>query len=113
MVCRNPLLAGERARKRGELLDATENKLAAIAARVQRAKMPLRGKDKIALAVGRVIDHYKMAKHFTVAISDDGLTFMRKAAQIDAEAALDGVYVLRTSLEPATLDAAATVKVYK
>ena len=113
MVCRNPLLAEERARKRGELLDATEKKLTAIAASVQRARKPLRGKDKIALAVGRVIDHYKMAKHFTVAISDDGLTFMRKAAQIDAEAALDGVYVLRTSLMAETLDAAATVKAYK
>ena len=77
------------------------------------AKKPLRGTDKIALAVGRVIDHYKMAKHFTITITDDGLTFTRNAPQIAAEAALDGVYVLRTSLEPATLDAAATVKAYK
>jgi hypothetical protein len=113
MVCRNPLLAEERARKRGELLDATEKKLAAIAVRVRRAKKPLRGRDKIALAVGRVIDHYKMAKHFTVTITDDALTFTRNAAQIAAEVALDGVYVLRTSLAPATLDAAATVKAYK
>ena len=113
VVCRNPLLAEERARKRGELLDATEKKLAAIAASAQRARKPLRGKDKIALAVGRVIDHYKMAKHFTVAITDDGLTFTRNAAQIDAEAALDGIYVLRTSLTAETLDAAATVKAYK
>jgi Transposase DDE domain len=113
VVCRNPLLAEERARKRGELLAATEKKLAAIAVRVQRAKKPLRGKDKIALAVGRVIDHYKMAKHFIVTITDDTLTFTRNAAQIAAEAALDGVYVLRTSLAPVTLDAAATVKAYK
>jgi Transposase DDE domain len=113
MVCRNPLLAEERARKRGELLDATEKKLAALAASVQRARRPLRGKDKIALAVGRVVDHYKMAKHFTVAITDDGLTFTRNATQIEAEAALDGVYVLRTSLAAETLDAAATVKAYK
>jgi Transposase DDE domain len=113
MVCRNPLLAEERARKRGELIEATEKKLTAIGASVQRARKPLRGKDKIALAVGRVIDHYKMAKHFIVAISDDGLAFTRNAAQIDAEAALDGVYVLRTSLAAETLDAKATVKAYK
>src|SRR5215472_1176131 len=113
VVCRNPLLAEERARKRGELLDATEKKLDAIAASVRRARKPLRGTDKIALAVGRIIDHYKMAKHFTITITDDALTFTRNAPQIAAEAALDGVYVLRTSLEPATLDAAATVKAYK
>ena len=113
MVCRNPLLAEERARKRGELLDATEKKLAALAASVRSARRPLRGKDKIALAVGRVIDHYKMAKHFTVAIADNSLAVTRNAAQIEAEAALDGVYVLRTSLAAETLDAAATVKTYK
>src|SRR5579863_2419846 len=113
VVCRNPLLADERARKRGALLDATEKKLAAIAARVRRAKKPLRGRDKIALAVGAVVDHYKMAKHFAVTILDDDLTFERKTEQITAEAALDGIYVLRTSLKPETLDAAATVKTYK
>ena len=111
VVCRNPLLAEERPRKRGELFDATEKKSDAIAANVRRAKKPLRGTDKIALAVGRIIDHYKMAKHFTITITDDALTFTRNAPQIAAEAALDGVYVLRTSLEPATLDAAA--KAYK
>jgi hypothetical protein len=113
VVCRNPLLAEERARKRRDLLDATEKKLIPIQTRVRRAKKPLRGKDKIALAVGRVIDHYKMAKHFTVVIADDDLTFTRNTAQIDAEAALDGVYVLRTSLKPETLDATSTVKAYK
>jgi hypothetical protein len=113
VVCRNPLLADERARKRGALLDATEKKLAAIAARVRRAKKPLRGRDKIALAVGAVVDHYKMAKHFAVTILDDDLTFERKTEQITAEAALDGIYVLRTSLKPETLDATSTVKAYK
>jgi hypothetical protein len=113
VVCRNPLLADERARKRRELIDATEKKLTAVAARVRRAKRPLRGKDKIGLAVGAVINHYKMAKHFTVTITDDDVAFTRNTAQIDAEAALDGVYVLRTSLKPETLDAAATVKAYK
>jgi hypothetical protein len=113
VVCRNPLLAEERARKRAELLDATEKKLVAIAERVRRPTTRLRGKDKIGLAVGAVINRYKVAKHFTITITDDDLTFTRNAAQIDAEAALDGVYVLRTSLKPETLDAAATVKAYK
>ena len=113
VVCRNPLLADERARKRGELLDATEKKLIAIQVRVRRAKKPLRGKDKIALAAGAVIDRYKMAKHFALTITDHDVTFERKTAQINAEAALDGIYVLRTSLKPETLDAASTVKTYK
>jgi len=113
MVCRNPLLADERARKRGELLDATERKLHGIQARVRRDKKPLRGKDKIGLAVGADLNHYKMAKHFVVTITDDDLTFARNTTQIDAEAALDGVYVLRTSLAPEALDATATVKAYK
>ena len=98
VACRNPLLADERARKRDDLLVATEKKLAAIAARVHRAKKPLRGKDKIALAIGRVIDKYKMAKHFDLNITDDRFTFARNTAKIDAEAALDGVYVVRTTV---------------
>jgi hypothetical protein len=89
VVCRNPLLAEERPRKRGELFDATEKKSDAIAANVRRAKKPLRGTDKIALAVGRRIDHYKMAKHFTITITDDALTFTRNAPQIAADATLD------------------------
>ena len=113
MVCRNPLLADERARKRRELLDATERKLRDIQARVRRDKRPLRGRDKVALAVGADLNHYKMAKHFVVTITDDDLTFVRNAAQIDGEAALDGIYVLRTSLAPEVLDATATVKAYK
>jgi hypothetical protein len=113
IVCRNPMLAEERARKRGELLDATEEKLAHVQARVRRASKPLRGKDKIALAVGAVIDRYKMAKHFVVTITHDDVTFERNSAQINAEAALDGIYVLRTSLKPDLLDAPATVKAYK
>jgi hypothetical protein len=80
---------------------------------LRRAKRPLHGKEKIGLAVGAVINHYKMAKHFTVTITDDDVAFARNIAQIDAEAALDGIYVLRTSLTPETLDTAATVKAYK
>jgi hypothetical protein len=113
VACRNPLLADERARKREDLLVATEKKLAAIAARVHRAKKPLCGKDKIALAIGRVIDKYKMAKHFDLNITDDRFTFARNAAKIDAEAALDGVYVVRTTVAEAALDQSATVTAYK
>ncbi len=113
IVCRNPLLADERARKRRELLDATEQDLLQVQARVQRAKRPLRGKDKIALAVGAVVNHYKVAKHFAVTIIDDDLTFERKNQQIDAEAMLDGIYVLRTDVAPETLDTTATVRAYK
>ena len=113
VVCRNPLLADERARKRRELLDATEQKLAHIQARVRRAKRRLRGQDKIALAVGKVIGRYNMAKHFTVTITDDDLTFERKTAEIDEEAALDGIYVVNTSVDANTLDATSTVKAYK
>jgi transposase len=113
VVCRNPLLAEERTRKRQALLDATEKKLLPIQARVRRAKRPLRGKDKIALAVGAVINRYKVAKHFNITISDDDVSFTRNAEQINAEAALDGVYVVRTSVNAKALDASSTVKAYK
>jgi hypothetical protein len=82
VACRNPLLADERARKRRDLLDATERELLDIQARVRRQKRSLRGKDKIALAVGAVINHYKLAKHFDVTITDADLTFERKTEQI-------------------------------
>jgi hypothetical protein len=113
IVCRNPLLAEERTRKRQALLDATEKKLLPIQARVRRAKRPLRGKDKIALAVGAVINRCKVAKHFDITISDDDVSFTRNAEQINAEAALDGVYVVRTSVNSEALDASSTVKAYK
>jgi hypothetical protein len=113
IVCRNPLLADERARKRRELLAATERELLDIQARVRRAKRPLRGQDKIALAVGAVVNHYKVAKHFDVAITDDDLTFERKTEQIEAEALLDGIYVVHTDVELEALDASATVRAYK
>jgi hypothetical protein len=113
IVCRNPLLAEERTRKRRELLGATEQELLDIQARVRRAKRPLRGKDKIALAVGAVVNRYKMAKHFEVTITDKDFTFERKNQQIDAEAMLDGIYVLRTDVKPETLDTATAVRAYK
>ena len=101
--CRNPALAEERTRKRGELLAATETELDKIAAATRRERQPLRGKDKIGLRVGKVINKFKMAKHFTITITEDSFTFTRNPATIAAEAALDGIYVLRTSLPADTL----------
>jgi transposase len=98
VCCHNPVLAEQRARKRGELLAATEKELTPIAAATGRERRPLRGRDKIALRVGKVINHYKMAKHFTTEITDESFTFTRNHDAITAEAALDGIYVLRTSL---------------
>jgi len=113
VCCHNPALADERARTRTELLAATEEELATIAAATGRAHRPLRGKDKIALRVGKVGNHYKMAKHFDFEITDDSFTFTRKNDQIAAEAALDGIYVLRTSLPEHTLGRDDVVGRYK
>jgi hypothetical protein len=113
VVCRNPLLADERARKRLELLAATEADLAKIAAATQRARKPLRGEQVIALRVGRVIARFHMAKHIALTITDTTLAWTRKTDAIAAEAALDGLYVIRTSLPKDKLDANATVAAYK
>jgi len=113
VCCHNPVLAEQRARKRQELLAATEKELTPIAAATGRAKRPLRGKDKIALRVGKVINHYKMAKHFTIEITDESFTFTRNTDAIAAEAALDGIYVLRTSLPEHTLATDDVVLRYK
>ena len=113
VCCHNPALADERARKRAELLAATENELAKIAAATGRARRPLRGKDKIALRVGTVRNKFKMAKHFDFEITDDSFTFTPNNDQIAAEAALDGIYVLRTSLPEHTLERDDVVGRYK
>jgi hypothetical protein len=113
IVCRNPALAEERARKRSELLDATEADLRDVQARVRRAKRPLRGADRIGLAVGAVLGRRKVAKHFQISIADDNLSFARDHARIATEAALDGVYVLRTSVPAEDLGTAAAVSAYK
>jgi hypothetical protein len=113
VCCHNPVLAAERGRKRGELLAATEKELAPIAAATRRERRPLRGKDSIALRVGKVINHYKMAKHFTLEITDESFTFSRNTEAIAAEAALDGIYVLRTSLPADTLPTDDVVLRYK
>jgi transposase len=113
VVCRNPDLAAERARKREDLLAATEKDLTAIKARVERKRNPLRGTAEIALAVGEVFNTHKMRKHFDLTITDDTFSFVRKSAEIAAEAATDGLYVVRTSLPEATLGDADTVRSYK
>src|SRR5215208_3420227 len=103
VCCHNPVLAEQRTRKRQELLAATEKELTPIAAATRRERRPSRGKDKIALRVGKVINHYKMAKHFTIEITEDSFTFTRNTEAIAAEAALDGIYVIRTTLPEPTL----------
>jgi DDE family transposase len=113
IVCRNRALAAERARKREDLLAATERELARIAAAVARKRQPLRGAAKIGLEVGAGLDKHKMAKHFTLDITDSHFAFARKTKAIAAEAALDGIYVVRTSLPATALDDAATVRSYK
>jgi hypothetical protein len=113
VVCRNPLLAGERARKRQELLAATEAELAKIAAAVARPRRPLRGAAAIALRVGKVRDRFQVAKHFDIQITDESLRYERRAEAIAAEAALDGFYVVRSSLPAGTLEPAQLVGAYK
>jgi hypothetical protein len=113
IVCKNPALAEERARKRNELLAATEQDLKDIQARIARPRAPLRGAANIGLKVGAVLHRRKVAKHFQITITDNALSFTRDHAAITAEAALDGFYVLRTSVPAAALDAAATVRAYK
>ena len=113
VVCRNPELAAERGRKREELLVASEKDLTRINAAVNRKRHPLRGATDIALAVGQVIDTYKMKKHSDLDITDTAFSFTRKTAEIAAEAATDGIYVVRTSLPADTLTDADTVRSYK
>jgi len=113
VVCRNLDLAKLRAHKREELLKATENDLSKIAKAVTRAKKPLRGAAKIGVRVGKVVNHYKMAKHFELVIEDAGFAFSRKPNEIAAEALLDGVYVVRSPVPAADLDDAALVGAYK
>jgi len=113
VVCRNPELAAERTRKRQDLLAATERDLAAIRERVVRTRRPLRGKDRIGIAVGGVIDRHKMGKHFDLDIGEDRFDFRRKEKDIALEAALDGLYVIRTNVAKAVLDDAEVVTSYK
>jgi Transposase DDE domain len=111
IACRNPHLATERARKREALLDATETLLAPLVTAVADGR--LAGAGQIGIKTGKLINKFKMAKHFDVTITDTSLTITRRQAQITAEAALDGIYVLRTPVPATTLDAPATVAAYK
>jgi transposase len=111
VACRNPQLAKLRTHKREELLAATEASLEKIKARVDAGK--LAGRDEIGLRVGKVINQYKVAKHFELTIGDNTLTFARKREGIAAEAALDGLYIIRTSVSAAQMDAPQCVRNYK
>jgi len=111
VACRNPELAKLRVHTRDDLLAATEKDLQSIQARVAAGK--LAGADKIGVAVGKVVNRYKVAKHFELTITDDSLTFTRKIDSIVAEAALDGLYIIRTSVQAQRMDAPACVRTYK
>jgi hypothetical protein len=111
IACRNPLLAAERARKREDLLAATEALLAKVEDQVTAGR--IKGRDKIGVRVGKVINRYKVAKHLILDVGDDRLAWRRDQAAIDAEAALDGIYIIRTPVPATDLDAPAAVTAYK
>lgn len=113
IACRNPLMADRRTCKRDALLAATERELDKIVEAAKRAKRPLRGKDAIGIRVGKVIGKYKMGKHFDLQITDEGFSYKRNKKRILEEAALDGIYVIRTSVPAEVMDEEASVKTYK
>ncbi|HEY1576592.1 MAG TPA: IS1634 family transposase [Terracidiphilus sp.] len=113
IACFNPLLAEERARKRPELLAATEKQLEKIAAATKRKKRPLRGKQNIGLRAGKIVNRYKMGKHFQLRIENDSFHYERKTANIEREQNLDGIYVIRTSVKKETLSSQQVVASYK
>ena len=113
VVCRNPALAEERARKRNELLKATQELLQPIRLATERATSPLRGKQEIGLRVGKVIGKYKMSKHFDLTITDTSFTFTRKENRIREEASLDGLYVVRSSVDEQRMSSERVVETYK
>jgi len=113
VACFNPLLAEERARKRPELLAATEKQLEKIAAATRRGKCPLRGKQNIGVRAGKILNRYKMGKHFQLRIEDDSFHYERKTANIEREESLDGIYVIRTSVRKEALSSEQVVASYK
>ncbi len=113
IACRNPLLAADRARTRQELLAVTEEKLEKLRLRTLRARRPLRGETKIGVEVGKVLGASKVPKHFRYEITSDTFTFQRDQASIAAQAALDGIYVIRTSVSAQALGAPEVVEAYK
>jgi transposase len=113
VACFNPLLAEERARKRPELLTATEKQLEKIAAATRRSRRPLRGKQNIGLRAGKILNRYKMGKHFELRIEEDSFHYQRKQANIEREQNLDGIYVIRTSVKAEALSSEQVVAGYK
>jgi len=113
VVCRNPLLAEDRVRTREELLQATEGALAAIEKATRRAKNPLRGQDRIALRTGKIINRHKVGKHFVLEFTETTFSYRRDQERITQEAALDGLYVIRTNVSKSDLTAEETVRAYK
>ena len=113
IVCRNPFLAEQRARKRQQLLQATEVELEKIVQATRRPKRRFKGKDRIALRVGKVLNRYKVGKHFVLEIGEQSFSYQRRQERIEQEAALDGIYVIRTNLAPEQMDAEQTVAAYK
>ena len=113
IACFNPLLAEERARKRPELLAATEKQLEKIAAATRRPKRPLRGKQNIGVRAGKILNRYKMGKHFQLHIEDDSFSYQRKTANIEREQSLDGIYIIRTSVPKEALSSEQVVASYK
>jgi hypothetical protein len=113
MACRNPLLADERARKREALIRATEKALVPIVAATQRAKRPLRGRAAIGLRVGRVLNHYQVGKYFRLTITDETFVYARHEERIARDAAVDGLYIIRTSVPESEMGAEDTVRAYK
>jgi transposase len=113
VACFNPLLAEERARKRPDLLTATEKQLEKIAAATKRSRRPLRGKQNIGLRAGKILNRYKMGKHFQLRIEEDSFHYERKAANIEREQSLDGIYVIRTSVRAEALSSPQVVASYK
>lgn len=113
IVCRNPFLAEERAQKREALLQATERELDKIVAATGRTKRRLKGQDRIGLRVGKVLNRFKVGKHFILTITEESFSYQRDAVRIAEEAALDGIYVIRTSVSKEELDTEEIVRAYK
>jgi transposase len=113
IACRNPFIAQKNQLQREALLEAVEKELDLIVQATQREKRALKGQDKIALRVGKVLNQFKVNKYYNLEITEEGFSYQRKLELIAQETALDGVYVLRTSLESTLMDAATTVKAYK
>lgn len=113
VACFNPLLAEERSRKRPALPAATEKQLEKIAVATQRARRPLRGKQNGGIRAGKILNRYKMGKHFQLTIEEDNFQYQRKTANIEREQSLDGIYVIRTSVDKEALSSEQVVAGYK